>query len=81
MLTVILYALIQSIVVGLFMVYVAFKNNPQDQMINLDSGNMNYLELAIIFGLWFIGNAVFSSAIFVVVFIVKRIVEKKQTSH
>ena len=37
MLTVILYALIQYIVVGLFMVYVAFKNNSQDQMINLDS--------------------------------------------
>lgn len=80
-LTVILYALIQSMVVGFFMVYVAVKNNPQEQMINLDSGNINYLELVTVFGSWFIGSAIFSSAIFAVVFFVKHIVERLQTPH
>ena len=78
-LTVIFYTLIQSMVVGFFMAYVAVKNNSQEQMINLDSGDINYLELATVFGSWLIGSAVFSLAIFAVVFFIKHIVKRLQS--
>lgn len=71
-----LYTLIQSIAVGCFMVYIALKHNAQEQFINLESGEIYYLNLATVFVSWFVGNAAFCSVIFALVFFIKYITRK-----
>lgn len=58
-----LYTLIQSIVVGIFMVHAAIANNPQGEFYS-ESGVV-WGEIATVFVSWFVGSAVFCSAIFV----------------
>ena len=71
-----LYTLIQSITIGCFMVYIALKLNAQEQFINLESGEIYYLDLATVFVSWFVGSAVFCSAIFALVFFIKYITRR-----
>jgi hypothetical protein len=71
-----LYTLIQSITIGCFMVYIALKLNAQEQFINLESGEIYYLDLAAVFVSWFVGSAVFCSAIFALVFFLKYITRR-----
>ncbi len=58
-----LYTLIQSIAVGCFMVHAAITNNPQGEFYT-ESG-VAWGEIAAVFVSWFVGSAVFCSAIFV----------------
>ncbi len=69
-----LYTLIQSIVVGCFMVYVAVTNNPQGEYYS-ESGVV-WGETAALFVSWFVGSAVFCSAIFALVFVIKYITRR-----
>lgn len=69
-----LYTLTQSIVVGIFMVYVAIKHNPQGEYYS-ESGVV-WGEIATVFVSWFVGSAVFCSAIFALVFFIKYITRK-----
>lgn len=71
-----LYTLIQSIAIGCSMVYIALKLNAQEQFINLESGEIYYLDLATVFASWFVGSAVFCSAIFAFVFFIKYITRR-----
>ena len=57
------YSLIQSIAVGCFMVHAAITNNPQGEFYT-ESGVV-WGEIATVFVSWFVGSAVFCSAIFV----------------
>ena len=68
-----LYTLIQSITIGCFMVYIALKLNAQEQFINLESGEIYYLDLATS---WFVGNVAFCSVIFALVFFIRYITRK-----
>ena len=69
-----LYTLIQSIVVGCFMVYMAVTNNPQGEYYS-ESGVV-WGENAALFASWFVGSAVFCSAIFALVFFIKYITRR-----
>lgn len=69
-----LYTLIQSIVVGCFMVYMAVTNNPQGEYYS-ESGVV-WGEIATVFASWFVGSAVFCSAIFAFVFFIKYITRR-----
>ena len=69
-----LYTLIQSIVVGIFMVHAAIANNPQGDFYT-ESGVV-WGEIATVFVSWFVGSAVFCSAIFALVFFIKYITRK-----
>lgn len=71
--TVVLYAFFQSMVVGIFMAYVAFKHNAQEEFVNLESGEIYYSNLVVVFGSWFVGSLLFCLAIFVIVFLTKKI--------
>ena len=71
-----LYTLIQSITIGCFMVYIALKLNAQEQFINLESGEIYYLDLATVFASWFVGNVAFCSVIFALVFFIKYVARK-----
>lgn len=69
-----LYTLIQSIAVGCFMVHAAIANNPQGEFYS-ESGVV-WGEIATVFVSWFVGSAVFCSAIFALVFFIKYITRK-----
>ena len=69
-----LYTLIQSIVVGIFMVHAAITNNPQGEFYTESS--VVWGEIATVFVSWFVGSAVFCSAIFALVFFIKYITRK-----
>ena len=71
-----LYTLIQSIAIGCSMVYIALKLNAQEQFINLESGEIYYLDLATVFASWFVGNVAFCSVIFALVFFIKYITRR-----
>lgn len=75
--TIVLYTFFQSMVVGIFMAYIAFKHNAQEQFVNLESGEIYYSNLAVVFGSWFVGNLFFCLAIFVIVFLTKKILKLK----
>lgn len=68
------YTLIQSIAVGCFMVYMAVTNNPQGEFYS-ESG-VAWGEIATVFVSWFVGSAVFCSAIFALVFFIKYITRR-----
>ena len=68
------YTLIQSIVVGIFMVHAAIANNPQGEFYS-ESG-VAWGEIAAVFVSWFVGSAVFCSAIFALVFFIKYITRR-----
>ncbi|SHK68517.1 hypothetical protein [Fibrobacter sp. UWB12] len=69
-----LYTLIQSIVVGIFMVHAAITNNPQGEFYT-ESGVV-WGEIATVFASWFVGNVAFCSVIFALVFFIKYITRK-----
>ena len=69
-----LYTLIQSIVVGIFMVHAAIANNPQGEFYS-ESG-VAWGEIAAVFVSWFVGNVAFCSVIFALVFFIKYITRK-----
>lgn len=69
-----LYTLIQSIVVGIFMVHAAITNNPQGEFYT-ESGVV-WGEIVTVFVSWFVGSAVFCSAIFALVFFIKYITRR-----
>ena len=69
-----LYTLIQSIVVGFFMVYMAVTNNPQGEFYT-ESGVV-WGEIATVFVSWFVGNVAFCSVIFALVFFLKYITRR-----
>lgn len=69
-----LYTLIQSIVVGCFMVYMAVTNNPQGEFYS-ESG-VAWGEIAAVFVSWFVGNVAFCSVIFALVFFLKYITRR-----
>ena len=71
--TIILYAFFQSMVVGIFMAYIAFKHNAQEEFVNLESGEIYYSNLVVVFGSWFVGNLFFCLAIFGIVFLTKKL--------
>lgn len=71
--TVILYVFFQSMVVGIFMAYIAFKHNAQEEFVNLESGEICYSNLIVVFGSWFVGNLFFCLAIFAIVFLTKKL--------
>lgn len=57
------YTLIQSIAIGCFMVHAAIANNPQGEFYS--KSGVVWGEIAAVFVSWFVGSAVFCSAIFV----------------
>ena len=69
-----LYTLIQSIVVGIFMVHAAIANNPQGEFYS-ESG-VAWGEIATVFASWFVGNVAFCSVIFALVFFIKYVARK-----
>lgn len=69
-----LYTLIQSIVVGIFMVHAAITNNPQGEFYT-ESGVV-WGDIATVFVSWFVGSAVFCSAIFALVFFIKYLTRR-----
>lgn len=69
-----LYTLIQSIVVGIFMVHAAIANNPQGEFYS-ESGVV-WGEIAALFVSWFVGNVAFCSVIFALVFFIKYITRR-----
>ena len=71
--TVILYVFFQSMVVGIFMAYIAFKHNAQEEFVNLESGEIYYSNLIVVFGSWSVGNLFFCLAIFAIVFLTKKL--------
>ncbi|PWJ55632.1 MULTISPECIES: hypothetical protein [unclassified Fibrobacter] len=71
--TIVLYTFFQSMVVGIFMAYIALNHNAQGQFVDLESGEIYYLNLAIVFGSWFVGNLFFCLAIFAIVFLTKKL--------
>lgn len=75
--TIVLYTFFQSMAVGTYMAYIAFKHNAQEQFVNLESGEIYYSNLAVVFGSWFVGSLLFCLATFAIVFLTKKILKLK----
>lgn len=54
---------LQSIIVGIFMGYVAIKNNPQEEYISIESRTLDILNLLEIVTPWIVGTMIFCTII------------------